>query len=378
MRSTATPAPKRTGSGPAIAAIFGCLGVILLGILAVILAGGITYFTNPKPNKPATSTPPLSLSPTYTSTIYATPSETSTATSTITSTPTNTPTTTATFIFHPPTLLPTSTKTPIPQPTKTRTPRPTATPVVTIFNDTRYEFNFNTWLGINTDLAFGKGMRCSSKKGESLTFTTPNPTHILSLFFHKGPKQGKVRILVDDKPIGTLDLYQASPTYRFEWNFIFPNPDKSHKIKIVVLREKRLASTGYQICFDGLRADTVFTDDTSYAIRYGAWSGIWSNKATNGGYRLTKIEDSQITFTTRGRSFRWITARGPNYGKAAVYVDSQLVSTVDLYFPTQMWQQTILIDTPGPGEHVVSIVALGKKNPASTGSGIVFDGIILP
>ncbi|HSQ39595.1 MAG TPA: hypothetical protein VLM78_05495 [Anaerolineales bacterium] len=146
----------------------------------------------------------------------------------------------------------------------------------------------------------------------------------------------------------------------------------------MVLREKRNTSIGYQVCFDGFRVDNTFTDDTNYGIRYDAWSGNWNGKALGGGYRSSATADSSVTFTIRGSSFQWITNRGPNQGQADVYVDDKFIVTVDLYFPTQKWQQAILINKLGQGNHTVKIVVLGQHNSASGGNTIVFDGILVP
>ncbi len=250
--------------------------------------------------------------------------------------------------------------------------------MTTVINDTQYDFNFNTWTGVDTRLAYGKGMRCSSTKDEILSFDISATTASLSLYLYKGPDQGKAKIMIDGTPVETIDLYRASPQYRYEWTYQFSRPLKSHQVRIVVLHEKRNASTGYQVCFDGFKPGRVFTDDTNYSIRFGTWGGVWNGKALGGGYRLAMTADASVTFTTRGRSFQWITARGPNYGQAVIYVDAIQVATVDLYFPTQLWQQSILIDNLGRGVHTVSIVVLGQNQAASGGSGVVFDGIFIP
>jgi hypothetical protein len=221
-------------------------------------------------------------------------------------------------------------------------------------------------------------MRCSSSQGEVLSFDTARGTASMSIVLYRGPNQGKARILVDDTQVETLDLYGTSPQYRFEWKYKFAKPLNAHQVRVVVLHEKRNPSTGYQVCFDGYRIGNTFTDDTNYGIRYGAWGGVWNGNGMGGGYRISAKIDSTVTFTTHGRSFQWITARGPNYGQAAIYVDTRLMAIVDLYFPVQAWQQTILVDNLGRGVHTVSIVVMGQNQPASGGSGVVFDGIFIP
>lgn len=379
MQNLPNPAPPISGKGPLLAAFIGCLGTVLLGLLILIVAGGLAYLngyslpplfasSTPAP----TDTPLASPTPASTSTWTASPTFTATQTPTVSSTPT------ATIILPTPTLTATRTKTPLPQPTRTRTPTPTATQVITTINDMQYDFLLNSWAGVISQQALGRGMRCSVKKNEHLTFETAENSVFLRLYFYKGPNQGKARIIVDGAVIETLDLYKASPQYRFEWAYQFPASAQTHTVKILVLREKRNASSGYQVCFDGYRADNAFVDDTHYNIRYALWNGIWNGKALGGGYRVSSSPESFLTFTIQGKSAQWITAFGPNYGKADIYVDNQYRMTVDLYSPVQKWQQAIVIGNLGAGKHTIKIVVLGQHSPASTGNAVVFDGILVP
>lgn len=379
MQNFENSAPQRTGKGSLVAALIGLLGTGLLGLLCLVVVGGLAYLNGYSlPPIFASSTPAPTNTPLSTLTSVPTQTFTPSPTFTATLTPTASPTPTATIIFRTPTPVPTRTKTPVPTPTKTRTPAPTPTPVTTIRNDTQYGFTFNSWIGLANNQALGKGMRCSAKKNELLVFNVSGNSFLLSLYFYKGPNQGKARIIVDGTAVKTLDLYRASPQYRFEWSYQFPPPEQAHTVKVVILREKRNASTGYQVCFDGYRFDNTFVDDTNYGIRYDAWSGAWNGKTLGGGYRLSARADATLTFTMRGKSFRWITARGPNYGQADIYVDDKFFATVDLYSPAQKWQQAILISNLGQGNHTVKIVVLGQHNSASGGNAIVFDGIFVP
>ncbi|RJP54527.1 MAG: hypothetical protein C4583_02660 [Anaerolineaceae bacterium] len=221
-------------------------------------------------------------------------------------------------------------------------------------------------------------MRCSSKKNEALTFDVNKDSVLLRLYFYKGPNQGKARIIVDGALAKTIDLYRATPQYRFAWKYGIPDQRRKHTVKVLILREKRNVSTGYQVCFDGYGEESTFTDDTNYNIRYEAWGGAWNGKALGGGYRVSSTAGSLVRFTIRGRSFRWITARGPNYGQADIYVDDKFFATVDLYSSTQKWQHALEIKNLSQGSHTVKIVVLGQRNSASGGNAIVFDGISVP
>ena len=73
----------------------------------------------------------------------------------------------------------------------------------------------------------------------------------------------------------------------------------------------------------------------------------------------------------------WVTARGPAYGKAQIWIDGALKQTVDLYRSAQQWQYKITIAGLTSGLHNVVIKVLGTKNSAASNDGVVIDGFII-
>ena len=371
--------PPRSGTNYIPAFLIGILGTALLALLCLIVFGGLAYlrgYSVPPILTTPTRTPTLPLPSTLT--VAASSTAAPTLTPSATSTPTPTFTASPTFILNTPTSLPTRTKTPIPAPTKTKTPTPTKTPSFTTIHDTHYGITYNAWIGLADNKAYGKGMRCSSRKNEVLAFEIPKNTAKVNLFFYRGPNQGKARIIIDDAEVETLDLYKNAPQYLYEWKYPSPNPKQAHQVKIVVLREKRNASSGFQVCFDGFRLNNKPMDDTYYGVRYDAWSGASNQHALGDSYRVATAANSTLTFNIQGSSFDWFTARGPNYGLADIYVDDQFAMTVDLFFPGQQWEQVIHLQNLGNGRHTIKIVVLGQRHPSSSGDGIVFDGFRIP
>ncbi len=371
-------------------AFLGCLGIGGATILCLVALNVVLFFKGgllfqPTATQPAaqtiTSTNSLLPSPTNLSTATGTPTYTSTATFTSTSTffaftatrsLTPTPTKTRT-----PSLTPTRTRTPTP--TRTAVPTSTRTPKPTTYNDNFYGVTYSSWRGVTNDKALGGGLRCSVQKNETMVFSVKQRTRGVSVIFYKGPDQGMATVYIDDQLIETLDLYYAKPRFGFEKIYQVPDPNKnSHEVKIVVLREKRNVSSDYQVCIDGLRIKNTEVDETQYAVRYGAWNGAQNDNAFGRFFRVSSVTNETLTFTTFGDSFRWITAKGPYYGQADIYVDNLFHATVDLYFPTQQWQYRLLVKGLGAGRHTIRIVVLGQHHPASSGNAIVFDGLAYP
>lgn len=360
----------------------GLIGTGLLGLLCLVVFGGLAYlrgYSFPAPVKTATPEATVTPLPTATETAGA-PPPTSTAAPTSTATATLAPifTPTATFVYYTPTFLPTKTHTAVPAPTKTFTPTPTRTPTLNTIHDTSYNIAYDFWVGLPDPHAFGRGLRCAARKDETIAFAVPQNAVKLSLLFYRGPNQGKARVIMDGVAVETLDLFRNAEQYQFVYDVPIANPNQNHQVKIVVLREKRNASSGYQVCFDGFRFNNKPVDDTYFGIRYSAWAGAANGRAVAEAYRIATIANSSISFEIGGSEFDWVTARGPKYGLADIYVDDQLVMTVDLYFRALQWDYSIHLQNLGGGGHTIKIVVRGEHNPLSGGDGVVFDGFRVP
>ncbi len=374
--------PPRPSVNYTPAFLIGILGTGLLGLLCIIIVGGLAYmrgFSLAAPTQtftPAPTVTPLSTGTAGASTL--TPTATSTALPSATFTFAPTPTPSATFVYYTPTFLPTRTRTPTSAPTKTFTPSPTPTLTLDTIHDTSYAIAYNSWIGLPDSQAFGRGLRCSARKGEVLAFDVPANTVKLSLIFYRGPNQGKARIILDGAAVETLDLFKNNEQYQFVYNVPLTAPRQNHELRIVALHEKRNASSGYQICFDGLMVNNKPVDDDYFGIRYDAWTGLTNGNAVSATYRMASIANSFVTFDISGGQFDWVTARGPNFGLAEIYVDDQLLMTVDLYFRVMQWNHTVHLQNLGGGGHTVKIVVKGEHNSQSGGDGIVFDGFRIP
>lgn len=116
------------------------------------------------------------------------------------------------------------------------------------------------------------------------------------------------------------------------------------------------------------------TENTRETIKYSsAWSVANDANATDGRYRISSTAGATTTFTFTGDSITWITAKGPAYGKAEVFIDGVSKGVVDLYNATQVWQYQQSYTGLGAGNHTITVKVLGQKNSASSGYGVVVD-----
>jgi len=115
-------------------------------------------------------------------------------------------------------------------------------------------------------------------------------------------------------------------------------------------------------------------DDANPAITYsGATTVAVSADALDGA--VTKMSSGSASFSCTCRYLGFLTQKGPSAGKAGIYVDDVLVSTVDLYAAIKKDRQYAFKAPVALGAHTLRIQWLGTKHPNSTGTQVAVDGI---
>src|SRR5437867_833944 len=66
-------------------------------------------------------------------------------------------------------------------------------------------------------------------------------------------------------------------------------------------------------------------------------------------------------------------ARGLNYGKVKVLIDSVSQGVIDLYASSQQWQYPICFPNLANTQHTIQVIPQHKKNPASSRYSVVVD-----
>jgi fibronectin type 3 domain-containing protein len=120
-------------------------------------------------------------------------------------------------------------------------------------------------------------------------------------------------------------------------------------------------------------------ENTSDSITLSGTWAVNSHTSDSGGSSSAAKsagDYGQIAFRESG--VRWVSRTGPSLGIAEVYLDDVLVDTVDLYSPTQKFQQTVFQrDGLADGNHKLRIVRTGTRNAASSGNDIVIDSLVV-
>lgn len=155
------------------------------------------------------------------------------------------------------------------------------------------------------------------------------------------------------------------------------------------------AGPGYEFDNNGNSLNQAFLvklyDDTNTAVTY---TPGWAASALSGAYKgsvhyaasagqvaqftVRNTDVAQSTGVSQAQSIAWVSTKGPDRGKAQVWLDGTRVATVDLYAPAQQTRQVVWSANVDPSrDHVLAIHVLGTKNPASSGTRVDADAFVL-
>ena len=121
---------------------------------------------------------------------------------------------------------------------------------------------------------------------------------------------------------------------------------------------------------DGFGVSGVPAPDDNVSYR---WAGRHASAASGGAFATTDDPGAAVRFQFRGTAIKWITVRGPDQGRAAVYLDGKLHGAYDNYAPARTFGVTRAITGLTDALHAVRIVVLGTARPAATGSWVSVD-----
>jgi hypothetical protein len=192
----------------------------------------------------------------------------------------------------------------------------------------------------------------------------------------KGPTMGKASVTIDGVAKGTFDLYAStaqSSTVSFTGL-----ASKSHTIVIKVLGTKNASATDTKVAVDGFTVGTTTTQENSVKVLYDAAWKAWNYAAASGGtYRASSVAAHTASLTFTGTSVDWITATGPGWGKAEVYIDGIDKGTVDLYATTIKYQTVKPYSGLAAGTHTITVKSLGTKNAAANSAAVNVDAFVV-
>lgn len=211
--------------------------------------------------------------------------------------------------------------------------------------------------------------RMSNHAGDTVQFTFTGTS--VSWGTEDGPDQGKAQVTIDGANKGTFDLYADNPGSMLQPFSGLTNT--SHRMVIRVLGTANDMSSDTNVVVNSFTVGQKEIDSGNPAIQYNKWTGTTNTKASGKAYRVSQTGGETATFTFRGTGVSWVTAKGPGYGQAEVFLDGVDKGKVDLYAATAQWQVLLSYLGLSEGQHTLEIRVLGAKRAASSGTKVVVD-----
>ena len=119
------------------------------------------------------------------------------------------------------------------------------------------------------------------------------------------------------------------------------------------------------------------TDDASPAVSYsGSWTLLKGDQVWSGDEHSSAGAGDSATFAFRGPSVVYVYAPYPNMGIAEVSIDGQSVGTIDEYCPSKVYQASRIFAGLTPGDHTITVTALGTKRREALGAYVTVDAFI--
>lgn len=109
-----------------------------------------------------------------------------------------------------------------------------------------------------------------------------------------------------------------------------------------------------------------------------AWRKVSAKSASGGSYAVAHLPGETANFSFTGPSVTWQTATGPTQGKAKVYVDGALKTTVNNYASSMQYGIARTVSGLTDGSHTLKVVTSGVKGSrAGTDTQVIVDAFIV-
>jgi GH25 family lysozyme M1 (1,4-beta-N-acetylmuramidase) len=223
------------------------------------------------------------------------------------------------------------------------------------------------WRIANDDRAFGGSYAVERAAGATASFTFQGPA--VTWYTATGPAQGRAAVRIDDRFVGTFDQHAGSAAFRVARTFQHLGAGE-HTITIRVLG-RGAPGADTRVVVDGF---AVGRDRSSEAAMHASWARFAERGASAGGVTASGLVGASAELRFRGSGIRWTTMRDVDHGRAAIYVDGELVREVDGYAPEPTFGVVRSVLGLADGVHTLRIEVLGASRGRATGTLVSIDG----
>jgi hypothetical protein len=214
----------------------------------------------------------------------------------------------------------------------------------------------------------------------SLVAPPPKPPVIASVNFSSGPTAGGATVVIKGTGFtglsgGSAVMFGSTPAASYTVNSatqitaVTPAHD-SGKVDVSVTAAGGTTST---TAADSYTFMVRYDQGDSRLVKSGTWYEYQKTVAWNGSYGRSSTSGASVTVTFEGTRLDWIAMKGTSTGKADVYLDGVLQTTVDLAAATAVYQQRVWSTRDVPnGTHKVKFVL---NSTSASGKYLVIDAV---
>ena len=122
----------------------------------------------------------------------------------------------------------------------------------------------------------------------------------------------------------------------------------------------------------------TYEENNSAFIYKGSWTSEKHTAYSQGVGKYSYSTGSSVEFIMDGTGFDLYIPASNARGRANLYVDDKLVTTIDQYTATSINNKLIYsTNSLSQGSHTVKLEVLGQKNSSSKGNAIIFDKVVI-
>jgi GH25 family lysozyme M1 (1,4-beta-N-acetylmuramidase) len=224
------------------------------------------------------------------------------------------------------------------------------------------------WRSVSKNGAYGGSYDLEHRAGATASFDFSGRS--VTWYTAVGPSAGRATVRIDGNVKGTFDLYARRSDLRVGRTLdgLGAGP---HTITIRVLGRSRASASDTQVVVDAFRVGgkTISNPDLR-----NTWGSEAAAGASAGTLWSSDLARSSVELTFSGTAIDWVTARGPDQGRAKISIDGLIVETVDNYAAQAAFGVTRSFGGLADGVHRLRIVVLGDARPAADDELVSVDG----
>ena len=228
------------------------------------------------------------------------------------------------------------------------------------------------WRTAHNHGAFGHTYAVERSAGASVSFDFHGRK--ITWFTVVGPTQGKAEVEIDGRSRGSFDQYASATSYRVARTFSGLSAGK-HTITVTALgRRGSRSATDDLVAVDAFEVagDVIATPELA-----ASWRTRRVSAASGGSLSESDLAGASISFTFAGTGVDWVTFRGPDQGRANVFIDGTLVKAVDGYEPQTTYGVVRSFTGLAGGVHTIRIVVEGSARRAASGTRVSIDRFVV-